>query len=120
VNRRRDACATLVQVFARVHTVAATPEQADRGGEMVKSVYLPWARDCSGFRGLIRLVDRENGKMLVFTLWADAESLEATTPSAEEFALRIAEASGAEYLSLEDYEVDTFDIASLAIPGTGS
>ena len=87
---------------------------------MVKSVYLPWARDCNGFRGLIRLVDRENGRMLVFTLWADADSLEASTPTAEEFALRIAEASGAEYLALEDFEVDTFDIESLAIPGAGS
>ena len=102
-------------MFARLHTLATTPEQAERGGEIVKSIYLPWARDCGGFRGLIRLVDRTNGKTLVFTLWADEDALDASAPAAEEFALRIAEASGADYRSLEDFEVSLFDIEGAAL-----
>ena len=97
-------------MFARLHTLTTTPEQAERGREIVSSVYLPWARECTGFRGLIRLVDAENGKMLVFTLWADEAAREATAASAEDFALRIAEASGATYRLLEEFEVSLFDV----------
>jgi hypothetical protein len=44
-------------VFARLHTLATTPEQAERGLEIITSVFLPWARESTGFRGLLRLVD---------------------------------------------------------------
>jgi hypothetical protein len=97
-------------VFARLHTLSTTPEQAERGRELVASVYLPWARDCTGFRGLIRLVSAETGTTLVFTLWADEAALEASAQSAEEFGIRIAEASGATYRALEDFEVNLFDV----------
>jgi hypothetical protein len=99
-----------------MHTLTTTPEQAERGREIVASVYLPWARECTGFRGLIRLVSAQTGKTLVFTLWADRESLEASSPAAEDLALRIAEASGATYRRLEDFEVNVFDVEDDAIP----
>ena len=58
-------------MFARVHTLDATPEQDDRGREIVRDQILPWLRDSTGFRGLIRLTHRGGGKTLVVTLWAD-------------------------------------------------
>jgi heme-degrading monooxygenase HmoA len=97
-------------VFARVHTLATTPEQAAQGYEIIKSLYLPWARDSTGFRGLIRLTDETSGKTLVVTLWADEDALRASTTAAEELGLRIAEASGATYRSIEDFEVSLFDV----------
>jgi hypothetical protein len=102
-------------VFARLHTLTTTPEQAERGQEIVASVYLPWARELTGFRGLIRLVSAETGTTLVFTLWADEAALEASATAAEDFGLRIAEASGATYRALEDFEVTLFDIEDAAI-----
>jgi hypothetical protein len=102
-------------VFARLHTLSTTPEQAERGRELVASVYLPWARECTGFRGLIRLVSAETGTTMVFTLWADEAALEASAQSAEDFGLRIAEASGATYRALEDFEVNLFDVEDAAI-----
>ena len=102
-------------VFARLHTLTTTPEQAERGRELVASVYLPWARELTGFRGLIRLVSAETGTTLVFTLWADEEALEASATAAEDFGLRIAEASGATYRALEDFEVNLFDVEDAAI-----
>jgi hypothetical protein len=102
-------------VFARLHTLTTTPEQSERGREIVASVYLPWARECTGFRGLIRLVSAETGKTLVFTLWADEGALEASARAAEDFGLRIAEASGATYRALEDFEVNLFDLEDAAI-----
>ena len=102
-------------MFARLHTLSTTPEQAEQGRELVASVYLPWARECTGFRGLIRLVSAETGTTLVFTLWADEAALEASARSAEDFGLRIAEASGATYRALEDFEVNLFDIDNAAL-----
>ena len=102
-------------MFARLHTVSTTPEQAEQGRELVASVYLPWARECTGFRGLIRLVSAETGTTLVFTLWADEAALEASAQSAEDFGIRIAEATGATYRALEDFEVNLFDIENAAL-----
>jgi heme-degrading monooxygenase HmoA len=87
-----------------------TPEQAAQGREIITSLYLPWARDSTGFRGLIRLVDTENEQTLVLTLWADEEALRASAASSEEIGLRIAEASGATYRSIEEFEVSLFDV----------
>jgi heme-degrading monooxygenase HmoA len=97
-------------VFARVHTLATTSEQAAQGYEIVKSLYLPWARDSTGFRGLIRMTDDESGKTIVVTLWADEDALHASDASAEELGQRIAEASGATYRSVECFEVSLFDV----------
>lgn len=97
-------------MFARLHTLATTPEQAERGLEIIRSVYLPWARDSTGFRGLIRMVDRETGKTLVVTLWADEQALDASAASAASLAERVAGASGADYRSLEDFEVTLLDL----------
>ena len=102
-------------MFARLHTVSTTPEQAEQGRELVASVYLPWARECTGFRGLIRLVSAETGTTLVFTLWADEAALEASAQSAEDFGIRIAEATGATYRALEDFRVNLFDIENAAL-----
>ena len=97
-------------MFARLHTLATTPEQSERGLEIIRSVYLPWARDSTGFRGMIRLLDEKSGKTLVLTLWADEKSLEASSAAAEDLGLRIAGASGADYRSLEDFQVTLLDL----------
>src|SRR2546422_127322 len=60
---------TIAHVFARLHTLATTPEQYDLGLALVREELLPWARESSGYCGLIGLVDRATGKALVLTLW---------------------------------------------------
>ena len=89
-----------------------TPEQHDRGLEIVRDHLLPHLRDTTGFRGLIRLDDREAGKTLVITLWADEKTLEASREAADHFSTLAAETSGAPRLALEQYEATFFDVAS--------
>jgi heme-degrading monooxygenase HmoA len=98
-------------VFARLHVLQATPEQYDQGLEIVRDQLLPWLRDSSGFRGLIRLSSRTEQKTLVITLWADEESLEASAEVGEKLSDLTAETTGATRLALEDYEVSLFDVA---------
>jgi len=97
-------------VFARVHVLQTTPEQSDAGLQIFREQLLPWLRDASGYRGLIRLVDRTNGKTLVISLWVEEQAHEASTRAGEQLAELTAENVGATRLALEQYEATIFDL----------
>jgi len=78
--------------------------------EIVRDQLLPWLRDSSGYRGLIRLADRAGGKTLVVTLWADEESLEASAEAGNRLTELTMESVGATRLALEQYEATLFDV----------
>lgn len=78
--------------------------------EIVRDQLLPWLRDSSGYRGLIRLADRAGGKTLVVTLWADEESLQASAEAGNRLTELTIESVGATRLALEQYEAMLFDV----------
>ena len=94
-----------------MHVLQTTPEQHDLGLEIVRDQLLPWLRDCSGFRGLIRLASPSAGKTLVITLWADEESLQASADAGKKLGELTTETVGGTRLALEDYEVTLFDVS---------
>jgi hypothetical protein len=97
-------------MFARVHTLETTPEQHDRGVEIVRDQLLPWLRDSTGFRGLIRLADRAAGKTLVITLWADDDSLRASSEVGDKLSSLTTMITGAKRLALEEFDVTFYDV----------
>jgi len=97
-------------VFARLHVLETTPEQNERGLEIVRDQLLPWLRDSSGFRGLLRLSDREGTKTVVISLWADEEALQASSEAGNRLSELTAETVGITRKSLEEYEVTLFDL----------
>jgi hypothetical protein len=97
-------------VFARIHTLETTPEQFERGLDVVRDDLLPWARESSGFCGLIGLTDREHGRTLVVTLWADEETLAASAEAAERLGVLADQLSGATRRGIERYEVVLYDV----------
>lgn len=98
-------------MFARLHVLeASSPEQIDRGLEIVRGQLLPWLRESTGYRGLIRLADPEAGKAIVITLWADEQALEASADAGSRLSDLTAEAVGLTRKSLEPYEVTLFDV----------
>ena len=100
-------------MFARLHALQTTQEQHDLGLEIVRDQLLPWLRDSSGFRGLIRLWNSAEAKTLVITLWADEESLRASAEAGNQLGELTAETLGTTRLALEDYEVSLFDVADI-------
>jgi len=96
-------------VYARLHVLQTTPDQHDQGLEIVREQLLPWLRDSTGYRGLIRLADREAGKTLVITLWADEESLRSSAEAGDRLSELTAANVGATRLALEQYEATLFD-----------
>ena len=97
-------------MFARVHTLETSPEQHDQGLEIVRDELLPWLRDSTGFRGLIRLADPARGKTLVITLWADEEALRTSDEAGERLVELTAAAVGVTRRELEKFEVTLFDV----------
>src|SRR5947208_16525447 len=97
-------------MFARVHVLATTPEQQERGLELVRDQLLPWLRDSTGYRGLIRLADESGAKTLVITLWADEESLQASSEAGDRLSELTAANVGATRLAVERYEATLFDV----------
>ena len=97
-------------MLARIHTLETTQEQHDRGLEIVRDQLLPWLRDSTGFRGLIRFASVAKGKTLVVTLWADEEALQASYEIGEKLSALTASTTGAKRLALEDNYVTFFDV----------
>jgi hypothetical protein len=99
-------------MFARLHTIDVTREQHEEGLQIVRDQFLPWARESSGFRGLIGLVDEGHEKALVLTLWSDRVALEKSAEAGDELSRLAAEVIGSSRRSLESYEVTVFDVVA--------
>ena len=97
-------------MFARVHTLETTPEQDDQGLRVVTEEILPWLRDSTGFRGLIRLASRATGQVLTVSLWATEESLRNSAEAARQISELSAAGVGATLLAVTEYEVTMFDV----------
>jgi hypothetical protein len=97
-------------VYARLHTIEATPEQHEQGLELIREDLLPWSRESTGFCGLIGLRNPETGTDLVLTLWADEDALRASAAAGDELSRLAAEATGAVRRSLVDYEVTHYEL----------
>jgi heme-degrading monooxygenase HmoA len=73
-------------MFARVQTVHQPAEKLDELTRLARE-QLPAAHELPGFTGFYYLVDRDNGKALVISLWdteEDLRQLEATNASMRE------------------------------------
>ena len=97
-------------MFARLHTIDVTREQHEVGLRIVRVEFLPWARESSGFRGLIGLVDEKREKALVLTLWSDRAALDKSAEAGDELSRLGAEVAGSTRRSLESFEVTLFDV----------
>jgi hypothetical protein len=97
-------------MFARLITLETTEEQHEEGLRLTQDELLPWARESTGFRGLIGLVDRAAGKTLVLTLWASEETLRESADAADRLSALGAATTGATRQAIEQYEVTLFEV----------
>src|SRR5580765_3908227 len=97
-----------MDVFARMHTLGTTPEGQEQGLELLLEI-LPWIRESTGFRGILRLASPDRSKTITITLWVDEEAMLESAEAARGLGALTAEASGSERLALEDFEVVFFE-----------
>src|SRR5436189_3782458 len=91
-----------------MHILETTGEVHERGLELLDH-YLPWLRESTGFRGLVRLAARDRSKTIMITFWADADALAASEEPGRTVSADAAEAAGSKHISLEDFEVTYFE-----------
>jgi hypothetical protein len=97
------------RVFARMHTLETTLEGHDRGIELLDEI-LPWLRDSTGYRGMVRLASPDRARTVVITLWADEAAMLSSAEAGRGLGDLAAEASGSKRIALEDYEVTFVDL----------
>lgn len=100
-----------------MHTLETTPEGHDRGLELLREI-LPWLRESTGFRGVVRLASLDRTKSITITLWADEQAMLESANAAQGLGTLTAEASGSKRIALEDCEVTFFEgeLSSTEIP----
>jgi hypothetical protein len=96
-----------------MHTLETTAEGQERGIEVLQEI-LPWLRETTGFRGVLRLDSPDRSRTVVITLWADEAAMLQSSEVGRNLGARAAEASGEERIALEDFEVTFFDGFRLA------
>lgn len=91
-----------------MHILETTAGTHDRGLELLDEV-LPWLRESTGYRGMLRLASRDRSKTIVITFWADDTTMAASEQAGRAVGGRAAEAAGSRHVALEDYEVTFAD-----------
>jgi len=70
---------------------------------------LPWLRESTGFRGIVRLATPDRSKSITITLWADESAMLESAEAAQGLGALAAEASGSTRIALDDCEVTFFE-----------
>jgi hypothetical protein len=97
-------------MFARIHAVEGTAEQQAEGLRVLRDEILPWLRDSTGYRGVIRLADGEAGRAITITLWATEDDLRESGEAAERLGTLISEGIGTTRHPLAEYEVTLVEL----------
>ena len=92
-------------MYARSTTVRGNPQAMDEGIAYVRDEVMPAVQMMDGCIGLSMLVDREAGRCIATTSWADAETMHRSADSVMPMRQRAAEIMGGEA------EVNEWEIA---------
>ena len=97
-------------MHARVTKFTVEPSRIDDANEYYRSSVLAQARELSGFKGGVALVDRDGGNIFSFTLWENEEAMRASEEAGNR--LRSQAAADLEFPTpvVERYEVGVLEI----------
>jgi heme-degrading monooxygenase HmoA len=92
-------------MFARMFTIEGRREQLDEFARAGEKNVLPALQRLDGFEGLLVLGNRQNGKILIMTIWESEEAMRSGEEASYWFRAFSAEAAGGEVTNVERYEV---------------
>ena len=81
-------------MYARSTTVRGDPQKLDDGIAYVRDEVMPAVQQMSGCVGLSMLCDRESGRCIVTTAWADESAMHATEEAVRPMRERLAQIYG--------------------------
>ena len=92
-------------VFARMFTIEGRREQLDEFSRLGEEKVVPALQRFDGFEGLLVLAKRQNGNILVVTLWQSEEAMHRSEEASYWFRAFSAQAAAGEVTNVERYEV---------------
>jgi len=90
---------------ARVSSLEGPVEKIDEGTRRAQENVLPKARQVSGWKGVVSLVDRRSGRGKIITLWGSTDALRASEEQANRLRQETAESGGQKITGVDRYEV---------------
>jgi hypothetical protein len=90
---------------ARVSMLEGSVDRIDEGLRFIQEKIVPAASDVTGWRGILALADRADGRTLTITFWDSAESLAASEAWADQARGEAAAAMDESITAVERYEV---------------
>lgn len=96
-------------MWVRMSTLQGSPNQSDEEIEQVLKVLreniLPAARQMDGYKGVISVGDRSNGKGVTLTFWETEEAMQASEEAANKLRQQAADEMDEEISGVERFEV---------------
>ena len=92
-------------MFARMFTIEGRREQLDEFARTGEERILPALKRMDGFAGLLVLAKRQNGKILIVTLWETEEAMDGGEEASYWFRVFSAEVAGGQVTSVDRYEI---------------
>jgi hypothetical protein len=97
-------------MYARASEFHGPPEQLEEGIHYARAAVLPSVSQIPGYKGVIGLVDWENGKALTFTLWESEAAMRASEAEVTRLRNNLAEQIGERVAGVERFDVALFDV----------
>jgi heme-degrading monooxygenase HmoA len=92
-------------MHARSTSIRSNPATIDAGIAYVRDEVLPTIGRAEGCIGLSMLTDRENGRSIVATAWADEEAMRATAEDARTLRHHLEHTLGSEHSDVNEWEI---------------
>lgn len=97
-------------MHARVTRFEVDPGRIDDANEYYRNTVLSQARELTGFKGGVALVDRHSGAIFSFTLWETEEAMRASEDAGNRLRGQAGADLGFSAPTVERYEVGVLEI----------
>ncbi len=99
-------------MYARVNTFEGPPDRVDEAVRNVREQILPQLQRQDEFKGLIGLVERQDGRLIGVTLWESEEAMRASEEEAERLRGETARGGDQTIAGVQRCEVALFEVSS--------
>ncbi len=103
-------------VYLRATHVMTNPARLEEGIANFKETFMPGARAMSGYAGAVLMLDRDSGEGYAGTYWSDLASMNAAEQAARDFRRQSSQATGAEVLDVDRFEVVLAERRGATVP----
>src|ERR671911_1237829 len=99
-------------MHARMTTMEGSSERLDEGLREIKEDVLPQLQQQDGFKGFVVFDNRQNGKLVGFSLWESEQAMQASEEVGDRTRRESAETMSDTIAGVERYEVALFEVPS--------